>query len=176
MPPPVPILNVFATPQGLIHKSAYITVSRGQRLQKEECLVLPEMSLCFMAFCVAIKHLLGRQLIYQASLLFPLPQRSNSLKVLFTNLRLFLRKETESENHSLDCKCLKCAHFRVTVLIGHRLFCMGGWGVLRLNIRQTGSSRLSRDHVRGYIFFSLASSVPGMFDWGKYSLLVLARG
>lgn len=31
--------------------------------------MFPEMSLCFMAFCTAIKHLLGRQLIYRASLL-----------------------------------------------------------------------------------------------------------
>lgn len=28
-----------------------------------------EMSLCFMAYCAAIKHLLGRQLICQACLL-----------------------------------------------------------------------------------------------------------
>lgn len=38
-------------------------------LQKEEHTMFLEMSLCFMAYCAAIKHLLGRQLIYQACLL-----------------------------------------------------------------------------------------------------------
>lgn len=83
-----------------------------------------EMSLCFMAYCAAIKHLLGRQLICQACLLllfffffiFSLTQRSDSLKVLFTNLCLLLRDEDESENHSPACKCLKCACVRLIAL------------------------------------------------------------
>lgn len=62
-----------------------------------------EMSLCFTAYCAAIKHLLGRQLIYQACLLlfffFSLPQRSDPLKVLFTNLSSSQGND-ESENHS----------------------------------------------------------------------------
>lgn len=53
-----------------------------------------------MASCVVIKHFLDRQLIYQNCPLFfffSLPQRSNSLKVLFTNLCLLLSEENESD-------------------------------------------------------------------------------
>lgn len=51
--------------------------------------VFLEMTLCFIASCAAIKHLLARQLSH---LFFfscsRLPHRSDCLKVLFTNLRL----------------------------------------------------------------------------------------
>lgn len=59
------------------------------------------MSLCFMASCAVIKHLLGRQLICENCLLFffSFPQWSNSLKVLFTHLCLLVREENESDNH-----------------------------------------------------------------------------
>lgn len=49
--------------------------------------VFLEMTRCFIAYCAAIKHLLGRQLSHP--LLFfcsALPHRSDRLEVLFTNL------------------------------------------------------------------------------------------
>lgn len=63
--------------------------------------MFPEMSKCCMP-CAAIRHLLGRQLIYRASVFFfSLPQRSDSLKVLFTNLCLLLREDDESDKSQL---------------------------------------------------------------------------
>lgn len=87
-------------------------------LQKEEHTMFLETSPDFMAYCAAIKHFLVRQWIYQACLLFffffSLPQRSNSLKVLFTNLWLLFREHDESQNHSPVHKRPKCAFIQLT--------------------------------------------------------------
>lgn len=58
--------------------------------------LLLEMTLCFIAYCAAIKHLLGRQLSHLFFSCASLPHRSDCLKVLFTNLCL-PREEHESE-------------------------------------------------------------------------------
>lgn len=89
-------------------------------LKGRKSTVLLEMSLCFMACCGALKHLLeGRELSSLPPLffifLFSLPQRSNSLKVLFTKPCL-LRKEDESENQS----CAK--NFKVYLLVQQSIF------------------------------------------------------
>lgn len=55
-----------------------------------------ETTLCFIAYCAAIKHLQGRLLSHLPPPRSPLPHQSDCLKVLFTNLCL-LREERESE-------------------------------------------------------------------------------
>lgn len=100
-PPPSPLSLMYLPPLRVLSISQHTRRCQEVRdLQKGERTVFLEMSLCFMAYCAAIKHLLGRQLsILFFFFFFSLPQRSDSLKVLFTNLWLFLREEDESESH-----------------------------------------------------------------------------
>lgn len=78
--------------------------------------MFPEMSLCFMAYCAAIKHLLGRQLIYQACLLF-FSCSSHSLRGqipsrCYLPICVFSRNRM-NQNHSPARKRRKCACVRL---------------------------------------------------------------
>lgn len=118
-PHPSPLSLMYLPPLRVLSISQRTRRCQEVRdLQKGERTVFLEMSLCFMASCAAIKHLLGRQLIYQACLLFFffLPS-SHSLRGQFPSrcclpiCVFFSGKRNESENR---IKCpKKCARIRL---------------------------------------------------------------
>lgn len=120
--------------------------------------MFPEMSSSFMAYCAAINHLLGNQLIKAVSSFStpsPHPLGSRSLKVLFTNFRLPLSEEDESENHKLmlpACSCLSPTEVGVFTVLACLCF-------------QCPKLFLSR---------SWFLPVLGMFDQSKYSSVGLS--
>lgn len=93
------LFEEYASLEGLIHRPKCMTVSRAQRFtQREE-----EHYALLYSLLWSIKTF-ARKAVELSSLpplfiFFSLPQRSNSLKVLFTNLCL-LREEYESESKS----------------------------------------------------------------------------
>lgn len=108
-PPQFAHFDLLASLEGRTHNSVPMAMSRGQRFTESgEHSMFPEMSPSFMAYCVAIKHLLGSQLIKAASS-FSSPSPLTPSEVtfpegvffFFINFCLPLSQEDESENRRL---------------------------------------------------------------------------
>lgn len=123
--------------------------------------VFLEMTLCFIAYCAAIKHLLGRQLSH---LFFPAPH--------------FLIGQIASRCCLPICVCREkrmnqrrsCAEI-VTIprtVDSVQLHISQGFEAYQFGWQSSSPGhRCSRQH-----FAAAAASLLDIFDWGKYSLLV----
>lgn len=120
-PPLSPLSLMYLLPLGVLSISQRTWRCQEVRdLQNEERTMFLEMSLCFMAYRAAIKHLVGSWSIKPPSPFFSSSSSSHSLRGQIPSrcclpICVFLAKRM-NQNHT---KCPKCTWIRMMVCIAH---------------------------------------------------------
>lgn len=160
LPPPAPDLcDIFASLEGPSHKSLCGQCVRRSEIYRERSAAASFWNeLLLYSPCVAVTHFLSGMVIYEGRLLFILPHRSDSLKVLFTNLRKRWIRESQ-------CWCVK---WLKRALLGKQLVCFHidsiEGGRVRPSVGRGSSWRLGRGPVLRPHPFAL-DFCAAMFDW-----------